>query len=71
MEDAMKAKPCPFCGNDDWLEPLASKLDIGHEAHMHCHRCGANGPSVYREGKNSMEWACNVAVHEWNKRAQP
>jgi hypothetical protein len=62
-------KPCPFCGGTA-VEAMWSPLDIGTEAHVHCYRCGTNGPSVYREGLRCAQLACDAARGEWNKREQ-
>lgn len=43
-------KPCPFCSTEGAkLIELWDNFDAGHIAHIHCERCGADGPSVYGE----------------------
>lgn len=43
-------KPCPFCGTaGERLIDLWDKFDAGHIAHVHCEKCGADGPSIYSE----------------------
>jgi Lar family restriction alleviation protein len=62
-------KPCPFCG---YLQPieLFDVFDAGHIAHLHCERCGADGPSVYVYGMDraSLDEALSRARRAWDKR---
>ena len=63
-------KPCPFCltDGDERLIELWDTFDAGHIAHIHCTRCGADGPSVYGE----MGAAPTIARARsmWNGRAE-
>ena len=63
----MKLKPCPFCGHSgEWLTELWDRFDAGHIAHVHCQKCGADGPSMY--GEVSAQATVDAARAAWQLR---
>jgi Lar family restriction alleviation protein len=62
--------PCPFCGTrgDSRLLDLWDAFDAGTIAHMHCTKCGADGPSIYSE--RSPDDAISKARSAWNRRRE-
>ena len=58
-------KPCPWCGTrGEGLFELWDAFDGGYIAHVHCSRCGANGPSCYSEPR--ADEAIKQAWQRWN-----
>ena len=62
----MSLKPCPFCGASRHVE-LWDAFDSGTIAHVHCEKCGADGPSIYSD--YNAETAIKRARWAWNGRS--
>ena len=60
-------RPCPFCGEHRAVE-LWDLFDAGHIAHLHCEKCGADGPSIYSE-KGASD-AIRRSRQAWEVRKQ-
>lgn len=59
--------PCPFCGSlPERFVDLWDRFDAGHIAHVHCEKCGADGPSIYSEV--NADDAIRRARKAWNSR---
>ena len=59
--------PCPFCASlPERLVELWDSFDAGTIAHIHCEKCGADGPSIYSE-VNANE-SLRRARKAWNSR---
>ena len=63
---ADELRPCPFCARKEPID-LWDRFDAGHIAHLHCEKCGADGPSIYSE--TSADDAIRRARFAWNRRA--
>ena len=61
-------KPCPFCGEQDWLEYVNRTLRTGvQECWIECANCGARGQVGYASSKFPDEVE-SLAWYDWNER---
>jgi Lar family restriction alleviation protein len=63
MGDLMEIeKPCPFCGEAEFLEVVANPTEV----FVRCENCGADGPPIYEPAQDSE----NQAKSAWNERKE-
>jgi NTP pyrophosphatase (non-canonical NTP hydrolase) len=68
ITDTRYLQPCPWCGTvGEPLCDLWEAFDGGHIAHVHCAKCGADGPSIYTE--EGSDAAISEARVQWNERS--
>jgi hypothetical protein len=68
--DALKTKPCPFCGEtDDFGIGRSSEDREGWSTYIYCVTCGCKGPWVYTRDKIAFTMRAYCAEHTGrNKR---
>ena len=65
MADVML--PCPCCGGEPELTFIGNPYTKSRKVTIKCKKCRLQRTDATI--RNTAEWAANVAIEQWNKRA--